>query len=70
MAIGKDKERMSITIHKEVKSLMKELLSLHSNMTYSTLIEVSLMCYTKLVQSRLDTELEANKEGEENHAKN
>ena len=68
MSIAKDKERMSITIHKETKKLMNELLSLHSNMTYSILIEVSLMCYAKLVQNRLDTELEA-KEGESDHAK-
>ena len=68
MSIAKDKRRMSITIHNATKELMDQLLSLHSNMTYSILIEVSLMCYAKLVQNRLDTELEA-KEGESDHAK-
>ena len=56
MAVPKDKTRLTITIHKETKQLMDELLSLHSNMTYSVLVEVSLLCYTKLVQNRLDQE--------------
>ena len=69
MAIPKGKTRIAITIHDETKQLMDQLLSLHSNMTYSTLIEVSLMCYTRLVQNRLDAELEANNEGEKENAK-
>lgn len=56
MAVPKDKTRLTITIHKETKQLMNELLPLHSNMTYSVLVEVSLLCYTKLVQNRLEQE--------------
>ena len=44
---------------------MDELLSLHSNMTYSVLVEVSLLCYAKLVMNKLDQETnndEAEKE--------
>ena len=39
MAVPKDKTRLTITIHKETKQLMDELLSLHSNMTYSVLVD-------------------------------
>ena len=62
MAVPKDKTRLTITIHKETKQLMDELLSLHSNMTYSVLVEVSLLCYTKLVQNRLEQETNNNDE--------
>ena len=65
MAVPKGKTRITITIHEETKQLMDELLSLHSNMTYSVLVEVSLLCYTKLVQNRLEQEAnndEAEKE--------
>ena len=65
MAVPKDKTRLTITIHKETKQLMDELLSLHSNMTYSVLVEVSLLCYTKLVQNRLDQETNNNDEAKE-----
>ena len=65
MAVPKGKTRITITIHEETKQLMDELLSLHSNMTYSVLVEVSLLCYAKLFQNRLDEETkndEAEKE--------
>lgn len=58
--VAKDKTRIMITIHKETKNLLDELLSLHSNMTYSNIIEVSLLCYGKLLTEHL--EKEANKE--------
>lgn len=64
MAVPKDKTRLTITIYKETKQLMDVLLSLHSNMTYSVLVEVSLLCYTKLVQNRLDQEANNNDEAE------
>ena len=63
--VGKDKLRIMITIHKETKALLDELLSLHSNMTYSNLIEVSLFCYSKLLAEKLEKETnkqEAEKE--------
>ena len=65
MSVPKGKTRITITLHEETKQLMDELLSLHSNMTYSVLVEVSLLCYAKLVQNRLDEETkndEAEKE--------
>ena len=65
MAVPKDKTRLTITIHKETKQLMDEFLSLHSNMTYSVLVEVSLLCYAKLVQNRLDQETNNNDEAKE-----
>lgn len=71
MAVPKDKTRLTITIHKETKTLMDELLSLHSNMSYSVLVEVSLLCYGKLVTSQLEKETNNEEaKGEENNGKN
>ena len=48
---------MAITIHKETKDLLNELLSLHSEkFTYSNLIEIALLFYGKAVESKLDQE--------------
>ena len=67
MAVPKDKTRLTITIHKDTKQLMDELLSLHSNMSYSVLVEVSRLCYGKLVQSKLDQETNTEEtKGEKN----
>ena len=53
--ISKDKKRIAITIHKETKELLDSLLTLHSEgMTYSNLIEISLMYYARAVQRDLD----------------
>ena len=61
--VAKDKQRIHITIHNETKQLMNELLSLHSeSFTYSNLIEIALLCYAKLVQSKLDQEAKGEKE--------
>ena len=46
---------------------MDELLSLHSNMSYSVLVEVSLLCYGKLVQSKLDQETNTEEAKGENN---
>jgi len=71
MAVPKDKTRVTITIHKETKTLMDELLSLHSNMSYSTLVEVSLLCYGKLVSSQLEKETNNEEaKGEKDNGKN
>lgn len=71
MAVPKDKTRLTITIHKETKTLMDELLSLHSNMSYSVLVEVSLLCYGKLLTAQLEKETNNEEaKGEENNAKN
>lgn len=57
MHIPKNKVRMAITIHKETKDLLNELLSLHSEkFTYSNLIEIALLFYGKAVESKLDQE--------------
>ena len=71
MAVPKDKTRLTITIHKETKTLMDELLSLHSNMSYSVLVEVSLLCYGKIVTNQLEKETNNEEaKGEENNGKN
>lgn len=56
MAIPKDKERIAITIHKETKELMNELLTLHDRFTYSNLIEVALMFYAKALETKLNNQ--------------
>ena len=66
MAIPKGKQRITITIHNETKEMMNELLSLHSDLSYSNLIEIALYCYAKLVEAQLEQPEE--KEGEENNA--
>ena len=44
MAIPKGKIRMAITIHKESKQLLDNLLSLHSEpLTYSNMFEIALL---------------------------
>ena len=58
MAIPKGKQRITITIHNETKEMMNELLSLHSDLSYSNLIEIALYCYAKLVEAQLDNEKE------------
>ena len=55
--IPKDKVRIAISIHKETKELMNELLSLHSeSFTYSNLIEIALMFYARAVSKKLDNQ--------------
>ena len=56
MAIPKGKERIAITIHKETKELMNELLSLHDRFSYSNLIEVALMFYAKALETKLNNQ--------------
>ena len=63
MAIPKGKERIAITIHKETKELMNELLPLHDRFTYSNLIEVAVMFYADAIQRKIDNQ---NKEKEKN----
>ena len=58
MNIPKNKVRIAITIHKETKELMNELLTLHDRFTYSNLIEVALMFYAKALESKLNTQTE------------
>lgn len=64
MAIPEGKERITITIHKETKELMNELLSLHDNLSYSTLVEVALYIYAKMIDSGM------NQEGDKENGKN
>ena len=54
MAIPESKQRITITIHKETKNLLEELLSLHDNLTASNLIEIALYCYASLVNEKLE----------------
>ena len=54
MPIPKDKLRIAITIHKETKGLMDELLPLHQErFTYSNLIEIALLFYAKALETKL-----------------
>lgn len=68
MAIPKDKQRIVITIHKESKKLLDQLLALHdrSIKTYSQLLEVSLIYYAKACMSEIDRLDAENKKGDEN----
>lgn len=61
MAIPESKQRITITIHKETKKLLDQLLSLHDNLSYSTLIEVSIYSYATYVAKLI--------EGDQNNAK-
>ena len=55
MAIPKDKVRIAISIHKETKDLMNELLPLHQEkFTYSNLIEIALLFYAKALETKLN----------------
>ena len=55
MAIPKDKVRIAISIHKETKDLMDELLPLHQEkFTYSNLIEIALLFYAKALETKLN----------------
>lgn len=65
MAIPKNKERIIITIHKESKKLLDQLLALHdrSIKSYSELLEVALIFYAKMCMKEVDKleETETNK---------
>lgn len=61
MAIPTNKTRLSVTIHKETKELLDQLLSLHDNLNYSNLIEVAILFYAKAVESKLNAEEKENK---------
>ena len=55
MAIPENKERITITIHKESKKLVEELLSLHSEpLSYSNLFEIALIFYAKACLGELN----------------
>lgn len=54
MAIPENKTRITITIHKETKNLLDELLSLHDNLSQSNLIEIALYCYASMLNEKLE----------------
>lgn len=56
MAIPENKERLTITIHRESKALMDNLLALHdrSVKNYSQLLEVALVFYGKACMGEID----------------
>ena len=67
MAIPKGKERITITIHKETKQLLDNLLSLHSEpLTYSNLVEISIVFYAKACNKEIEKLEAETKEGEIN----
>lgn len=66
MAIPKAKERITITIHKESRKLLDQLLALHSEkLSYSNLLEIALLFYGKACMSEIDKLEETNK-GDQN----
>ncbi len=55
MAIPKGKERITITIHKESKQLMQQLLALHSEpLSCSNLLEIALLFYAKACMGEIN----------------
>ena len=68
MAIPKNKQRITITIHNETKQLLDELLALHDKSSYSTIIEVALYYYASMLEKGMN---QATTEKEKkDHAKN
>lgn len=66
MAVPKGKERITITIHKESKKLVEQLLALHSEpLSYSNLFEIALIFYAKACMGEIN-KLEAQEKGEKN----
>ena len=64
MAVPKGKERITITIHKESKKLVEQLLALHSDpLSYSNLFEIALIFYAKACMGEID-KLEKQKKEE------
>ena len=55
MAVPKDKERITITIHKETKKLLDEIISLHdSKYSYSNIVEIALLFYGKACLAQIE----------------
>ena len=61
MAIPKNKVRLTITIHKESKDLLNELLALH-NSSYSQVLEYALYFYGKALTESIDNIEKGEKE--------
>ena len=68
MAIPENKTRITITIHKETKNLVDELLALHDNLSASNLIEIALYCYASILNDKL--EQQTKEKGDKKNAKN
>ena len=63
MAVPKGKERITITIHKESKKLLEQLLALHSEpLSYSNLLEIALIFYAKACMGKIDKREKEEKE--------
>ena len=67
MAIPKNKTRLTITIHKESKHLLDELLALHND-SYSQVFEYALYFYAKTLLESFD-KIEKQEKGEKENAK-
>ena len=68
MAVPKGKERITITIHKESKQLLDNLLALHSEpLTYSNMFEIALIFYAKACNNEIDKLEASEKEKEKNN---
>lgn len=67
MAIPKNKTRLTITIHKESKHLLDELLALHND-SYSQVFEYALYFYAKTLLESFN-KIEKQEKGEKENAK-
>ena len=65
MAVPKNKERITITIHKETRQLLDELASLHEKSSYSNIVEVALIYYTTLLEKQMSAAAQENAEDKE-----
>ena len=65
MAVPKNKERITITIHKETRQLLDELASLHEKSSYSNAVEVALYYYAALLEKQMSAAAQNNVEEKE-----
>lgn len=67
MAIPKNKQRLTVTIHNETKALLNELVSLHADSNNSKIIELALYYYASMINEKMSAQTD---EGDKQNAKN
>lgn len=65
MSIPKNKERITITIHKETRQLLDELASLHEKSSYSNIVEVACLYYATFLEKQMSAAAQDNAEEKE-----
>ena len=68
MAIPKNKQRITITIHNETKQLLDEILALHDKSSYSTIIELAIYFYASMLEKSMNQTI--TEKEKKDHAKN